>query len=285
MALTGLESTSQKTFHRLESPANANDKNNGSFPGVGALSNDPPISRPLKRNYGLFSRKPTNNNPEIPKKDPNGSGNNNKISQTPAMKKNSQPTSTFSQRLSQTSKKKNKQCSLEEEETFLKNKQKSLQAQKELEEKLGKPIKAVIAQKSDHRYFIGAAEAQDKFLHALDFGVATPESFDLEYAQSLTYEDRLNYLRDRTVLPEESVREFQVAMRDHVLLPNTKELSGTFGANREARDGTPKTYGTHLYNSETGLDLFFKLGGNRLKSGWETNKGQRKDIQMNQNLT
>ena len=73
-------------------------------------------------------------------------------------------------------------------------------------------------------------------------------------------------------------------MRDHVLDPNTKEISGTFGANREARDGTPKTEGTHLYNPKTKNDLFFGPG-NRLKSGWKTNQGQSKDIEINHNLT
>ena len=242
------------------------------MPGADAWSNKPSISRPLRRNYGLFDSKTTSSS-GAPKKDPNGNG----TPQNPPMKKDSQPTPTFHQHLSQTSKKKNKQCSLED-------KQKSRQAEKELKDKRGKRIKAVIAQKSDHRYFLDDAKARDKFIHAEDFGVKMPESFDLEHAKSLSYQDRLKYLRDRTVLPEESVREFQEAMRDHVLEPNTKEIRGTFGANREARDGTPKTEGTHLYNPITKKDLFFGQG-NRLKSGWKTNQGQSKDIEINHNLT
>jgi len=189
------------------------------------------------------------------------------------MKKDFQPTPTFYQHLFQTSKKKNKQCSLE-------NEQKSRQAEKELKDKRSKRIKAVIAQKSDRKYFLDDAQAQDKFIHGPDFGVKIPESFDLEHAKSLAYQDRLKYLRDRTVLPEESVREFQEAMRDHVLEPNTKEIRGTFGANREAHDGTPKTDGTHFYNPIPKNDLFFGQG-NRLKSDLKTNQGQSKDIEIN----
>ena len=101
---------------------------------------------------------------------------------------------------------------------------------------------------------------------------------------SLSYEDRLNYLRDPKVLPEESVREFQEALREYVLQPSTKEIKETFGANHEARDGPTKTHGTHLYNPRTKNDLFFGPG-NRLKSGWKTNQGQSRDIEINNNLT
>ena len=245
-------------------------KDNGFLPGADGLT--PPISRPLRRNYGLFGSKITSSSGS-PKKDPNGNG----TPQNPTMKKDSQPTPTSYQHLYQTSKKDNEQCSLEDE-------QKSRQAEKELKDKRGNRIKAVIAQKSDRRYFLDDAQARDKFIHAQDFGVKIPESFDLEHVKSLSYQNRLNYLRDRTVLPEESVREFQEAMRDHVLEPNTKEIRGTFGANREARDSTPKTEGTHLYNPITKNDLFFGQG-NRLKSGWKTNQGQSKDIEINKNLT
>ena len=73
-------------------------------------------------------------------------------------------------------------------------------------------------------------------------------------------------------------------MRDHVLQPSTKEIKGTFGANREARDGLPKTHGTHLYNPITKNDLFFGPS-NRLKSGWKNNQGQSRDIEIKNNLT
>lgn len=86
------------------------------------------------------------------------------------------------------------------------------------------------------------------------------------------------------MLPEESVRELQEALREHVLQPSTKETKRTFGANREARDGPPKIHGNHLYNPITKNDLFFGPG-NRLKSDWKTNQGQSLDIEINNNLT
>jgi len=110
------------------------------------LKSKPPISIPLRRNYGLFDSKTSSSSSGAPKKDPNGNG----TPQNPAMKKDSQPIPTFYQHLSQISKKKNKQCSLEDE-------QKSRQAEKELKDKHGKRIKAVIAQKSDRRYFLDDA--------------------------------------------------------------------------------------------------------------------------------
>lgn len=48
----------------------------------------------------------------------------------------------------------------------------------------------------------------------------------------LSHKDRLKYLRDPKVLPEEIVREFQKALCEHVLQPSTKEIKKTFGANR-----------------------------------------------------
>ena len=68
------------------------------------------------------------------------------------MKKDSEPTPTFYQHLSQTPNKKNKQCSLEDEK-------KSRQVEKELKDKRGKRIEAVIAEKSQSgtRYFLGDA--------------------------------------------------------------------------------------------------------------------------------
>lgn len=111
-----------------------------------------------------------------------------------------------------------------------------------------------------------------------------PESFDFEHAKSLPYYDRLKYLRDRRNLPEKSVRELQEAFRDHVLDFDTVELPGTFGANREAHKGIPKTYGNHLYNPETVNDLFFGPG-NRLKSGWHANEAQAKEIETKHNLS
>lgn len=255
----------------LSSPTDAKDS--GFLPGADGFT--PPLSRPAPNNKGYFGSKTTSSSSGAPKKDPNGTG----TSQNPAMKKDSQATPTSHHDLSATSKKKNKECSLKDEQ-----KRKSRQAEKELKNKRGKRIKAIIAQKSDCRYFLGDAQARDKFLHAPDFGVKVPESFSLEHAMSLSYEDRLNYLRDPKVLPEESVREFQEALREHVLQPSTKEIKGTFGANREARDGPPKTHGTHLYNPITKNDLFFGPG-NRLKSGWKTNQGQSRDIEINNNLT
>lgn len=82
----------------LVSPADAKD--NGFLLGADAWSNRPPISRPLRRNYGLFDSKTTSSS-GAPKKDPNGSS----TPQNPAMKKDSQSTPTFYQHLSQTSNK------------------------------------------------------------------------------------------------------------------------------------------------------------------------------------
>ena len=49
-------------------PADAKD--NGFLPGADAWSNKPSISRPFRRNYGLFDRKTTSSSSGEPKKDP-----------------------------------------------------------------------------------------------------------------------------------------------------------------------------------------------------------------------
>jgi hypothetical protein len=162
----------------LSSPAGAKDS--GFLPGADGFT--PPLSRPAPNNQGYFGSKTTSSS-GAPKKDPNGNG----TPQNPSMKKDSQATPTSHHDLSATSKKNNKQCSLKDEQ-----KRKSRQAEKELKNKRGKRIKAIIAQKADCRYFLDDAQARDKFIHAPDFGVKVPEPFSLEHAISLSYEDRLN---------------------------------------------------------------------------------------------
>ena len=80
---------------------------------LGAEGFTPPLSRPAPNNQGYFGSKTTSSSSSgAPKKDPNEKG----TSQNPAMKKYSQATPTSHHDLSARSKKKNKQCSLKDEQ-------------------------------------------------------------------------------------------------------------------------------------------------------------------------
>lgn len=93
----------------LSSPTYAKDS--GFLPGADGFT--PPLSRPAPNNQGYFGSKTTSSSSSgAPKKDPNGKG----TSQNPAMKKYSQATPTSHHDLSARSKKKNKQCSLKDEQ-------------------------------------------------------------------------------------------------------------------------------------------------------------------------
>ena len=45
----------------------------------------------------------------------------------------------------------------------------------------------------------------------------------------------------------------------------------TLVANREAKDGTPKIEGYHLYNDSTRINTFFDKNGRRYRTNFETN--------------
>jgi hypothetical protein len=261
-------------------------KDSGGIPSVEGYGVPSLPSRPAPQKYGHFgSRTSTSNGGSgAPKKDPNGGWGSSP--QSPLIKKDSKST-PHHPHLPHKSIEKYEQCSLEKEnqrQIKEQNLKKSKEAERELAKRRGKRIPALIAIRGDIRYFFGDLQTRDKFTHAPDFGVKLPESFDLEYAKSLPYKERLKYLRDPNVLPEKSVRELQEAMRDHVLDPTTQEIRGTFGANREKKEGIPKSYGTHFWNKETGNVVFFGET-NQLKSGWKTNRGQQYDIKTNKNLT
>jgi len=61
-------------------------------------------------------------------------------------------------------------------------------------------------------------------------------------------------------------------------------IKGTLGANREARNGTPKIEGYHLYNYKTGFDAFFDRNGRRYRTRMKARGDQRNNIKQNKNL-
>ena len=73
--------------------------------------------------------------------------------------------------------------------------------------------------------------ARKKIYHALDFGVALPDTLDLEYAKSLSTKDRLKYLSDPDILPQKGVGEYMKKLGQHLLDPSTDLIVGTLGGN------------------------------------------------------
>ena len=85
--------------------------------------------------------------------------------------------------------------------------------------------------RDDMPYFIDEMTARKKIYHAPDFGVALPDTLDLEYVKSLSPKDRLEYLSDPNILPQKCVSEYMKKLGQHLLDPTTEIKVGTLGGN------------------------------------------------------
>ena len=176
-------------------------------------------------------------------------------------------------------------------------KQKALEKMKrELEESIREEDKLNAQRKSKItliikdgiKFFAPNDQLRDKYHHAPDLDSPIPGTLgDAELARladPIFYRERLDTFQNREILPEAYVEQYGRDLRLHVLDPDTKIIKGTLGANREAKDGTPKIEGYHLYNDSTGFNTFFDKNGRRYRTSFETNRSQKIDIKTNSNM-
>ena len=131
--------------------------------------------------------------------------------------------------------------------------------------------------------------ARIKIYHAPDFGVSLPDNLDLEYVASLSTKDRLQYLSDPNVLPQECVGEYMKKLAEHFLDPNTQiKPDGTLGKNGKAKGwGGDPIPGMHAFNPITKNDVFFADNGDqgfKFHTGMELSKSRIDDLKNNNNI-
>jgi len=139
--------------------------------------------------------------------------------------------------------------------------------------------------RDDMPFFFYENTARKKIYHAPDFDVALPDNLDLEYVKSLSPKDRLQYLSNPDILPQECVGEYMKKMAQHLLDPTTEIKVGTLGANGAAKGWKEEVIqGTHAFNPDTGNDIFFADEGFKHHTGMTLNEDQRMDLQDNNNI-
>lgn len=138
--------------------------------------------------------------------------------------------------------------------------------------------------RDDMPFFIDEITARKKIYHAPAFGVALPDNLDLEYVKSLSTKDRLQYLSNPSILPPKCVGEYMKNLGQHLLDPTTKIKVGTLGEKGATKGWNDPIPGTHAFNSDTGNDVFFADDGFKFHTGMKLNKGQRIDLDDNNNI-
>lgn len=95
-------------------------------------------------------------------------------------------------------------------------------------------LESIFVTASDGRIVeIEKKQLRDKAHHLDVFpNVKIPKTFDLNYVKTLSYKDRLKYVRDRTKLPERTIFEMQMEASKFFRSTQTKAFSGTLGKNK-----------------------------------------------------
>lgn len=117
----------------------------------------------------------------------------------------------------------------------------------------------LITRLDGREFIITRDQVRDKFHHAKLFpNIKIPDTFDMQYAQSLSYNDRRAYFRNVDVLPNETVEELMMEMGANVADQNSRPFKGTIGPYR--------IEGTLLINSTTRRVYFFDKRNNQFRT-------------------
>ena len=141
----------------------------------------------------------------------------------------------------------------------------------------------ILVTRDNMPFFIDDMTVRKKIYHAPDFDVALPDNLDLEYVKSLSTKDRLNYLSDPGILPQECIGEYMKKLGQHLLDPTTEIKVGTLGGNGATKGWNEPMTGTHAFNPGTGNDVFFADDGFKFHTGMNLNDGQN-DLEDNNNI-
>jgi len=213
------------------------------FPGAEGFT-PPAHSRPANKDPGLFNQ-PKPQNPCSDK--PGGNGSNgdddNNSNFEPECIENSKPDNSYNYwhepryQLDTETESDWSEDSDWDEENFLKN---------------------LFVTASDGRIVeLEKEQFRDKAHHLDVFPkIKVPKTFDLDYAKTLDYKSRLEYVRDRSKLPEKTVFDMQMEASKFFRSTQTKAFSGSLGRN--------KIEGTLYINQRTRTVAFV----NKYNSKW-----------------
>ena len=191
-------------------PADAKD--NGFLTGADAWSNKPSISRPLRRNYGLFDSKTTSSSSGEPKKDPYSNSEINSDSNENRPKSTNLEHHFYSQEETSDDETED-ECPLSEESNRIKTG----------------------VTKDGTFVHVEASKMRDKSHHIDDFiDLKDLEGkFNIDYVKTLSYEDRLEYVRNKDNLPDELVYQMQDEVLEFFTDPETVLVPGFLGKYKE----------------------------------------------------
>lgn len=95
-------------------------------------------------------------------------------------------------------------------------------------------LKSLFVTASDGRRVEREKEQFRDKAHHLDVfsKIKIPKTFDLDYVKTLDYKSRLEYVRDRSKLPEKTVFDMQMEASKFFRSTQTKAFSGSLGRNK-----------------------------------------------------
>jgi len=92
---------------------------------------------------------------------------------------------------------------------------------------------SVIAASDGRKIDLEKKQFRDKGHHLDVFpNIEIPKTFDLDYVKSLGYKSRLEYVRDRSKLPEKTVFDMQMEASKFFRSTQTKHFRGCLGRNK-----------------------------------------------------
>lgn len=206
------------------SPISAEAKSSG-LPGADGFT-PPAHSRPANKDLGLFNQpKPQNQNPGLDKPGGNGSnGDDNNSNFEPECIENPKPDNPYhywhepmrqsdSETIDTETESDWSEDSDWEEENFLKS--------------------LFVTASDGSRVELEKEQLRDKAHHLDVFSkIKIPKTFDLDYVKTLDYKSRLEYVRDRSKLPEKTVFDMQMEASKFFRSTQTKAFSGSLGHNK-----------------------------------------------------
>jgi len=185
-------------------------KDNGFLPGAEGFT--PPISRPLRRNYGLFDSKTPSSSSGEPKKDPYSNSEINSDSNENRPKSTNLEHHFYSQEEISDDETED-ECPLSEESNRIK----------------------IGVTKDGTFVHVEASKMRDKSHHIDDF-IDLKDlkgKFDINYVKTLSYEDRLEYVRNKDNLSDELVYQMQDEVLEFFTDPETILVPGFLGKYKE----------------------------------------------------
>jgi len=246
------------------SPISAEAKSSG-LPGVdGFTSPAPAHSRPANKHSGLFNKPNQNSGSDKPGGDGNNGDDNNSNFEPECIEnpkpENPKPDNQY--HYWHESMHQSDSETIETESDWLEDSDWD-------EENF---LKSLFVTASDgKRVELEKKQFRDKAHHLDVFPkIKIPKTFDLDYVKTLDYKSRLEYVRDRSKLPEKTVFDMQMEASKFFRSTQTKAFSGSLGRN--------KIEGTLYINQRTRTVSFVNKSNSKYRTIIKMSREQLQDL-------